>query len=289
MGEDGGSSALARFIGSSAAALVAETATLPTDVAKTRLQTDTAGKYSGSLFTCLRSTAAEEGVGALWKGLQPALIRQVCYSSLAMVLFEPIRDLMVKKGEEPNFVQRLMAGGTAGSLAISVFNPTEVIKTQMMTYTGSGKAPSMISIARSVVQKDGVLGLWAGLRPNIARTFLVNAAELGTYDQAKSMLVSAVGEGPVAHIGASGIAGVTSALTSTPADVVKTRLMNDAGGQQRYTGMLHATRTIFAEEGVGALYAGFYPIVVRKVAWCTAFFVCFEQVKTLVDESGDTK
>jgi hypothetical protein len=130
----------------------------------------------------------------------------------------------------------------------------------MMTHTGSGSAPSMVSIARSVVQKDGVLGLWAGLRPNIARTFLVNAAELGTYDQAKSMLVSAVGEGPVAHIGASGIAGVTSALTSTPADVVKTRLMNDAGGQQRYTGMLHATRTIFAEEGAGALYAGFYPI-----------------------------
>ncbi len=128
MGEDGGSSALARFIGSSAAALVAETVTLPTDVAKTRLQTDTAGKYSGSLVTCLRSTAAEEGVGALWKGLQPALIRQVCYSSLAMVLFEPIRDLMVRKGEEPNFAQRLMAGGTAGSLAISVFNPTEVIK-----------------------------------------------------------------------------------------------------------------------------------------------------------------
>lgn len=128
-----------------------------------------------------------------------------------------------------------------------------------MTYTG-GQAPSMVSITRSVVQKDGVLGLWAGLRPNIARTFLVNAAELGTYDQAKSVLVSTVGEGPVAHIGASGIAGVTSALTSTPADVVKTRLMNDAGGQQRYAGMIDATKTILAEEGVGALYAGFYPI-----------------------------
>ena len=29
--------------------------------------------------------------------------------------------------------------------------------------------------------------------------------------------------------------------------------------------------------------------VVRKVAWCTAFFVCFEQVKLLVDQSGDKK
>ena len=65
-----------------------ETCTLPTDVAKTRLQTDSVGRYKGSLVACLRSTAGVEGVGALWKGLQPALIRQVCYSSLAMVLFE---------------------------------------------------------------------------------------------------------------------------------------------------------------------------------------------------------
>ena len=61
----GGSSAFARFVGSSAAALVAETFTLPTDVAKTRLQTDSVGRYKGSLVTCLRSTAGEEGVGAL--------------------------------------------------------------------------------------------------------------------------------------------------------------------------------------------------------------------------------
>ena len=236
-----------------------ETCTLPTDVAKTRLQTDSVGRYKGSLVACLRSTAGVEGVGALWKGLQPALIRQVCYSSLAMVLFEPIRDVMVKKGDTPNFGQRLMAGGTAGALAITVFNPTEVIKTQMMTSSAS-ITPSMLSIGRSVVQRDGVLGLWAGLKPNVARTFLVNAAELGTYDQAKTVLVGAIGDGPIAHIGASGIAGTVSALTSTPADVVKTRLMNDAGGEARYKGMLDAGQTILKEEGAGALYAGFYPI-----------------------------
>ena len=274
------SSAFARFVGSSAAALVAETVTLPTDVAKTRLQVDSAGRYSGMLH-CMRSTASEEGVGALWKGLAPALIRQVCYSSLAMVLFEPIRDLMVAEGETPNFLQRLMAGGTAGAISISVFNPTEVIKTQLMT-SGKGTPPSMATVARNVVKSDGVLGLWAGLRPNVARTFLVNAMELGTYDQAKSMLIDVIGDGPQAHIGASGIAGVASAVTSTPADVVKTRLMNDAGGQQRYTGMLHAGRCILREEGVGALYSGFTPIVIRKVIWCTVFFVTFEQIKAKV-------
>ena len=32
---------------------------------------------------------------------------------------------------------------------------------------------------------DGIAGFWAGVGPNVMRCFLVNAAELGTYDQAK--------------------------------------------------------------------------------------------------------
>ena len=106
-----------------------------------------------------------------------------------------------------------------------------------------------------------------GLRPNIARTFLVNAAELGTYDQAKTMLIPIVGDNFFAFLGASTIAGIASACTSTPADVVKTRLMNAAGGKQAYSGMMDAGITIFKEEGFGALYKGFTPICVRKILW----------------------
>eukprot|EP01051_Picozoa_sp_SAG22_P018072 SAG22_NODE_2943_length_2087_cov_1.084507_1_plen_289_part_00 len=189
------SSAWQRFAGSSVASLVAETATLPMDVSKTRLQCALPGQYSG-LLDCIRQTAKADGVGAFWKGLEPALVRQVCYSSLAMVLFEPIRDVLVTKGQEPNFVQRLMAGGSAGALSICVFNPTEVVKTQMMTASSSGggaAAPTMSGIVRTILAKNGVLGLWAGLGPNVARTFLVNAAELGTYDQAKASLEPLVG------------------------------------------------------------------------------------------------
>ena len=39
-----------------------------------------------------------------------------------------------------------------------------------------------------------------GLWPNVTRTFLVNAAELGTYDEAKSRLVPILGDGFFAHV-----------------------------------------------------------------------------------------
>ena len=52
----------------------------------------------------------------------------------------------------------------------------------MMTSAGSGSL-SMVGVVQKVYRAEGVLGFWAGYRPNIARTFLVNAAELGTYDE----------------------------------------------------------------------------------------------------------
>ena len=49
-----------------------------------------------------------------------------------------------------------------------------------MTAASGPNAPTMSSVVRRILAQEGVLGLWAGLGPNVARTFLVNAAELGT-------------------------------------------------------------------------------------------------------------
>lgn len=105
----------------------------------------------------------------------------------------------------------------------------------------------------------------------------------GTYDQAKTVLfLPLFGDGFLSHVCASGIAGVTSACVSTPVDVVKTRLMNEAGSapaERKYRGILHCFTKTVSEEGVGALYKGFTPICVRKVIWCAAFFVSYEFIR----------
>jgi hypothetical protein len=97
------------------------------------------------------------------------------------------------------------------------------------------------------------------------------------------------GDNFMAHLSASTTAGVASAVTSTPADVVKTRLMNTAGGVRQYTGMLNGFTTILKEEGAGALYKGFAPIIVRKVIWCTSFFMLYEQLRKSINGTLDAK
>ena len=159
-------------------------------------------------------------------------------------------------------------------------NPMEILKTQIQTST---HRISMREVTKRVYAVDGIAGFWSGVGPNVMRCFLVNAAELGTYDQAKhevQRLGLFDGIPVLQYAVASGIAGVASALVSTPADVVKTRLMNQAGGAHAYNGVWDAFVGIARDEGFGALYKGFGAIVTRKVVWCTLFFSSFEFMKT---------
>lgn len=277
-----------RFGASLVAAGVAELVTLPIDVAKVRLQVQhvpaSGAVQYGGMVDCMQKVVRQEGVGALWKGLAPALVRQCLYSSMSLVLYEPVRDVVVgatgglQADGSVSYSQRLLSGGTAGAISITCFNWTEVLKTRMQTST---ERIAMGEVFRQVYSKSGILGFWAGLRPNVMRTFLVNAAELGTYDQTKTMLIPYLGDNAMAHLGASSLSGVCSAVVSTPSDVVKTRLMNAAGQAKgdQYKGVVDAVRCIVRDEGATALYKGFVPICARKVVWCSAFFLLYEQLR----------
>jgi hypothetical protein len=190
--------------------------------------------------------------------------------------------------QNPSYLTRLISGGTAGGFSIFMFNWTETIKIQCQT---SKQRETIRSVARRIYSTAGIRGFWAGAYPNVVRTFIVNAAELGSYDQIKTeIFIPLVGNSPLAHIGASGGAGVISALASTPVDVVKTRLMNAsgranaapsssvvlAGGLGRKKGFVSVGMDIYRNEGFFTLYSGFLPICARKVIWCTAFFVAYE-------------
>ena len=278
-----------RFVASLVAAGAAEAVSLPLDVLKVRLQVMGGHAERHSIVALAASIRREEGATALWKGLPAALLRQCLYTSMSLVIYEPLRNAIVGENANPTFAQRLLAGGSAGALAITVFNWTEVIKTQQQASRGRERE-SIRSVARRVYRTDGVWGFWRGVRPNVARTFLVNAAELGTYDQAKTeLMVPLVGDNAFAHLGASGLAGFASAAVSTPADVVKTRMMASAGGHLRALGeggvapsIAGSLALIVREEGFFGLYRGFVPVVFRKLVWCSVFFVSFERLRAVL-------
>ena len=94
-------------------------------------------------------------------------------------------------------------------------------------------------------------------------------------------------DGPLGHFAASGVAGLVSAVFSTPVDVVKTRLMAQAGGTPtagvvRYDGVVDCFVRMPRLEGMSSLYKGFVPIATRKVLWTVAYFLVYEQALRLM-------
>ena len=232
--------------------------------------------------------AKQEGVSALYNGLNPALLRQMSYSSIRMGIFEPIRDMVgggVPVHEIP-FWKRIVAGGTAGAIGIAIANPTELIKVRMQGDKTRTRYPNgVVDAFAKTVKTEGVAGLWTGVGPNMLRAYIVNAAELGTYDYAKSLLVARFDLSPdskATHLVASVMAGVVAAVCSQPVDLAKNRYMNQPAGPgiaPLYTGMLDCLVKTARKEGVTGLYKGLTANAARIGSWCVVMFMSYEQFR----------
>ena len=80
-----------------------------------------------------------------------------------------------------------------------------------------------------IVKEEGFKGLYTGLAPNILRSSIMNATELATYDQIKTLVVHTFGfnqDNKFVHLFCGFAAGFVAVVCSSPIDVIKTRVMN---------------------------------------------------------------
>lgn len=85
-------------------------------------------------------------------------------------------------------------------------------------------------------------------------------------------------------------AGFTSAVLSTPADVVKSRIMNqpvdEKGRGLNYKGTIDCFVRLLREEGIFAMYKGFMPYWLRVGPWAMVFWTVFENIRRLRGDEG---
>lgn len=76
------------------------------------------------------------------------------------------------------------------------------------------------------------------------------------------------------------------AVVSTPADVVKTRLMGQDPSAPAYRGMAHCFGATLRAEGLRGLYSGFWPTWARLGPWQLTFWVTYEELRRAAGLSG---
>ena len=293
------------FGASAFSACTAELLTLPFDTGKVRLQlqgTPTPGvapKYKGLVGT-VGTIAKEEGAAALWKGWQPGLHRQCLFGGLRIGLYDPVKSqvsrLMDGEGAaESSFGAKVVSGLITGGVAISIANPTDLVKVRLQAQgrqalAEAGKAPpkpkypSAMAAYRMIAKEEGIAGLWTGVVPNITRNSVINATELATYDQVKQMLLASkiVDDNVFCHILSGLGAGLCACIVGSPVDVVKSRVMGDSVGM--YSGTVDCFVKTLKNDGIMAFYKGFIPNFTRLGSWNVAMFLTLEQVKKLISE-----
>ncbi|CAL1378700.1 unnamed protein product [Linum trigynum] len=259
----------------------------PIDVIKTRLQLDRTGAYRG-IVHCGSTVCQTEGVRALWKGLTPFATHLTLKYSLRMgtnaVLQSAFKDSQT--GQLSNR-GRLLSGFGAGVLeALVIVTPFEVVKIRLQQQKGLSpellKYKGPVHCARLIIREEGILGLWAGAAPTVMRNG-TNQAAMFTAKNAFDVFLWKKHEGdgkvlqPWQSMISGFLAGTAGPICTGPFDVVKTRLMAQSreAGHAKYNGMVHAIKTIYAEEGLLALWKGLIPRLMRippgqAIMWAVA-------------------
>ena len=266
------------FINGGLAGMFATVCIQPIDMIKVRIQLAGEGSRSGARPNAIK--VAKDIVAAgkfldLYSGLSAGLLRQAVYTTARMGFFDTFQTALSTRakasGRQITFVERSAAGLAAGGLAAVIGTPADVALIRMQS---DGLRPiaeranytSVINALSRITANEGVLSLWAGTAPTVARAMALNFGQLAFFSEAKSQLKDTPLPGWGKTFVASAIAGFFASFFSLPFDFVKTRLQRQtklADGTLPYKSSIDCAIKVARQEGLLRFYRGFGTYYVR--------------------------
>lgn len=181
------------------------------------------------------------------------------------------------------------AGAMCCAITHGAATPLDVVKTRIqldpVTYNRG-----MIGGFRQVIQNEGAGALLTGFGPTAAGYFLQGAFKFGGYEFFKQQSINMLGyetaknNRTAVYLASAGIAEFFADVALCPLEATRIRLVSQPTFA---SGLLPAMGRIMKEEGIGAFYSGFGPILFKQVPYTMAKFVVYEKVAELAWKSID--
>lgn len=247
------------------------------------------------MFSLMLKTFREQGPRGLYVGLTASLLRQMTYSVTRFGVYDKLKERTLKQNEGRALgpVQMALCASAAGAAGGLAGNPADILLVRMTSDVNKKPADrygyqNAISGLVRMTRDEGLRSLFRGLGPNTVRAVLMNASQLATYDVFKNVLLGTgfFSEGTPLHFSASFMAGTVATTVCSPADVIKSRVMNAAGSGD---GVLKTLRKDLAKEGLGFLFRGWTPAWMRLSPNTIIVFVVLEKLRLLVDYTREAK
>ena len=278
-------------------------------------------RYKG-WFDVVRALWAEEGIVAFWRGNVPALAMYMGYGAIQFALYAPIRSALggdldgtqqkgARRGAGSSALLSFASGALCGAGATVVTYPLDVLRTRFAAQGVPRVHRTPLAMAAAIVRTEGgARALFAGFVPAISAIGPNVGISFAAYDVLASLASGGDGSGselaglgapqlsPLASAAVGCASGALAKVITFPLDTVKKRMQvaslerawvskaerlsvaaSAAQGEKR--GAIATLRGVLGE-GVGALFRGLGPSLVKQVpAMGSAFFVFGEAKRWL--------
>ncbi|KAG5982650.1 putative mitochondrial 2-oxoglutarate/malate carrier protein [Claviceps digitariae] len=190
-------------------------------------------------------------------------------------------------------------GGLSGMVATTVIQPVDMVKVRIqLAGEGSSGGPKAtpLSVTRQIIASGKVMDLYTGLSAGLLRQAVYTTARLGCFDTFMASLKARAAaqdrQISFADRAAAGLAaGGLAAMIGNPADLALIRMQSDGlkpvAERKNYKSVINALSSIAKSEGVGALWAGAAPTVVRAMALNFGQLAFFSEAKVQLNKKTD--
>lgn len=206
-----------------------------------------------------------------------------------------------KQKRSPKTFITFLSGATSGCISTLALQPLDVVKTRMQMSDAYNRSvhlqpalslqpnSSVFETFRGIIRQDRVSGLWRGVSPSILR----NTMGVGLYFMTLNAITARLSspDGSLSHVAtlASGASARSLAVVVLcPLSVIKTR-METVEYSRMYNGIAHAMRTIVNQEGVGGLFSGLFPAVLRDAPFSAMYMLIYLRTKESLGKAAGLK
>ena len=188
---------IAASLGESAACLVR----VPTEVLKSKMQTNAAG--TSSLASTLQLVLSEKDgrafashiFGGLYRGYGITLMREVPFAFIQFPLYERMKVEWSKfQRRDTSPLQAASCGSVSGGIAAAFTTPLDVIKTRLMLGADKAGVPYLgaADVVSRVMKEEGRNVLFSGIQPRVMWISIGGFVFFGAYETYRSVLMSSL-------------------------------------------------------------------------------------------------
>ncbi|GAM20206.1 hypothetical protein SAMD00019534_033810 [Acytostelium subglobosum LB1] len=253
----------------------------------------------------LKYTVQMDGLRGVYRGMSVPLFSVSFINSIFFVTNNHFQKYFHPSTDTPIPYHKVAAAGGIAGMTISFFlTPRDLIKSKLQvqsrnttllsTVSTKGTPPreyytGPIDVIRQIIKKDGILGMFKGLRPTLLRDIPGDMVYFTMYEFMKRRLTT-MAESPETFpawvaIGAGGCAGMSFWASIYPLDVIKTRIQTQPE-PAIYRGIVHCAKEIYRTEGISAFYRGFSATILRSFPTSAVNFFMYETTKRLLNSKS---